>query len=145
MEFFVDLFVLRMRWSPDRCDSIGWASNCKLKGHQCDSLSGHMPRLQAQSLVGACARGNRLSFSLTSIFLSISSSLPSFFFKNKKIALAGVAQWIECWPVKQRVPGLIPSQGTCLGCRPGPQWGAHERQPHMDVSLPLFLPPSPSL
>ena len=34
-------------------------------------------------------------------------------------ALAGVAQWIECWPVNQRVAGLIPSQGTCLGCRPG--------------------------
>ena len=24
-------------------------------------------------------------------------------------ALAGVAQWIECWPVNQRVPSLIPS------------------------------------
>ena len=36
-------------------------------------------------------------------------------------ALAGVAQWIECWPVNQRVSGSIPSQGTCLGCRPGPQ------------------------
>ena len=66
--------------------------------------------------------------------------------KNKKIALAGVAQWIECWPVKQRVPGLIPSQGTCLGCRPGPWLGVYERKPidvshgsmfslHIDVSL----------
>ena len=36
-------------------------------------------------------------------------------------ALAGVAQWIERWPANQRVTGLIPSQGTCLGCRPGPQ------------------------
>ena len=36
-------------------------------------------------------------------------------------ALAGVAQWIECWPVNQRVASLIPSQGTCLGCGPGPQ------------------------
>ena len=60
-------------------------------------------------------------------------------------ALAGVAQWIEYWPVNQRVAVLIPSQGTCLGCRPGPQFGAHERQPHMDISLPLFLPPFPSL
>ena len=31
------------------------------------------------------------------------------------LALAGVTQWIECWPVNQRVAGLIPSQGTCLG------------------------------
>ena len=36
-------------------------------------------------------------------------------------ALAGVAQWIECRPVNQRVAGSIPSQGTCLGCGPGPQ------------------------
>ena len=37
------------------------------------------------------------------------------------ITLAGVAQWIERQPVNQRVAGLIPSQGTCLGCGPGPQ------------------------
>ena len=36
-------------------------------------------------------------------------------------AVAGVAQWIECWPVNQRVAGSISSQSTCLGCRPGPQ------------------------
>ena len=35
-------------------------------------------------------------------------------------ALAGVAQWVECWPVNQRVSVLIPCQGTCLGCGPGP-------------------------
>ena len=45
----------------------------------------------------------------------------------------------------QRVTGSIPSQGTCLGCGPGPQWGPRERQPHIDVSLPLFFPPFPSL
>ena len=56
-----------------------------------------------------------------------------------------MAQWIECRPVKQRVAGSIPSQGTCLGCGPGPQYGASESQPHIDVSLPLFLPPFPSL
>ena len=41
--------------------------------------------------------------------------------KNKVFALAGVAQWIERRPVNHRVTGSIPSQGTCLGCRPGPQ------------------------
>ena len=40
---------------------------------------------------------------------------------EEKFALAGVAQWIECWPVSQRVASPIPSQGTCLGCGPGPQ------------------------
>ena len=48
-------------------------------------------------------------------------------------------------PVNQRVAGSIPSKGTCLGCRLGPQYGAGQRQPHTDVSLPLFLPPFPSL
>ena len=36
-------------------------------------------------------------------------------------ALAGVTQWTESWPVNQRIAGSIPSQGTCLGFRPGPQ------------------------
>ena len=43
-------------------------------------------------------------------------------FKLKiQLALGGVAQWIECWPEKQRVTGSIPIHGTCLGCRLGPQ------------------------
>ena len=35
-------------------------------------------------------------------------------------ALAGVAQWIKCWSVSREVAGSIPSQGTCLGYKPGP-------------------------
>ena len=34
--------------------------------------------------------------------------------KTGKVALDGVAQWTEHWPVNQGVTGLIPSQGTCL-------------------------------
>ena len=52
----------------------------------------------------------------------------------KVIALAGMAQWTEYRPVNQKVTGLIPSQGTCLGFGPGPQLGAFERQ-LIDVSL----------
>ena len=59
--------------------------------------------------------------------------------KNTHLALDGVAQWIELVPANRRVTGSIPSQGTCLGCRLDPQEGAHERQPHIDVSLPLSL------
>ena len=40
---------------------------------------------------------------------------------KKTRTLAGVAQWIERPAAKQRVASSIPSQGTCLGCRPGPQ------------------------
>ena len=32
--------------------------------------------------------------------------------KRTRKALVGVAQWIECRPVNQRVGGSIPSQGT---------------------------------
>ena len=60
--------------------------------------------------------------------------------KKKEGSLAGVAQWIECLPADQRVTGSIPSQGTCLGCRLGPQKGVHKRQPHIDISLRFFLP-----
>ena len=62
-------------------------------------------------------------------------------FTNGEMALAGVAQGMEHRPANQRVAGSIPSQGTCLGCHLGPQSGAQERQPHIDASLPLFLPP----
>ena len=65
-------------------------------------------------------------------------------------ALAGVAQWNVHWPANQRVVGLILSQGTCLGCGPGPQLGVCETQP-TEVSLtlrcfsPSFSPSPPSL
>ena len=42
---------------------------------------------------------------------------------NKISVLAGVAQRIDCQLVNQRAAGSIPSQGTCLGYRPGTQWG----------------------
>ena len=64
--------------------------------------------------------------------------------RRLSLAMAGVAQWTECRPRNQRVAGSIPSQGTCLGCKPGPQVVC-EMQPHIDVSLPLFLSPCPSL
>ena len=54
--------------------------------------------------------------------------------KIRKSTLAGVAQWIECWPVNQKVASLTPSQGTCLGCGPGPQLGVYNRQ-LINVSL----------
>ena len=41
--------------------------------------------------------------------------------EEMKGALAGVAQWTEHRPANQRVTGSIPSQGTFLGCGPGPQ------------------------
>ena len=58
--------------------------------------------------------------------------------------LTGVAQWVGHHPTNQKVTSLIPTEDTCLGCGPGPQLGACERQ-LIDVSLPLFLLPFPPL
>ena len=70
--------------------------------------------------------------------------------RKASLALAGVAQWIEHWPMNPKVPGLIPSQGTCLGCGPGPQLracGRHliDKSLRIDVSLLVSLLLFPSL
>ena len=43
--------------------------------------------------------------------------LQIYFVKNGT-ALPGVTRWIERRPANQSVAGLIPSQDTCLICRP---------------------------
>ena len=69
-------------------------------------------------------------------------------YQHRKLngALAGVAQWIEHGPVKQRVSGSIPSQGTCLGFGPRPLWGGMQEatthqcfSPSLSLSLTLSL------
>ena len=65
--------------------------------------------------------------------------------KEGTLALAPVAQWIECEPADQKIAGLIPSEGTHRGCGPGLQLGTRKQQPRIDFSLPLFLLPFPSL
>ena len=88
----------------------------QLEGHQFDSWSGHMPGLQARFPVGGLQEAPSLFNVSLLLFLPPFSSLKyNKIFKNKKIALAGVAQWIEYQPVSQRVTGLIPGQGTGLG------------------------------
>ena len=63
------------------------------------------------------------------------SKLLKSWIQNKMIpALASVAQWIGHCSANQKVAGLIPGQGTCLGFRHVPCWGAYERQP-IGVSL----------
>ena len=77
-------------------------------------------------------------FNLKSLFnFSILAPDNSLLRVPQKIhcARAAVTQWTECQPANQTVTGSIPSQGTCLGCRPSPQWEAHKRQLHVDVYL----------
>ena len=54
----------------------------------------------------------------TRLYTKLVPDLKVYFIVKAMQALAGVAQRIEHMPAKQRVTGLIPSQGTC---RPGPQ------------------------
>ena len=70
--------------------------------------------------------------------LSTLSSKPNLFCPG----WCGSADWVPAQ--EQKGHHSTPSQGTCLGCRPGPQLGAHKRQPHTGVPLPLFLPPFPT-
>ena len=62
----------------------------------------------------------KCSYDYLKPLVKMDSSSGSILLK-KMDGLAGVAQWIECQPVNQRVTGWIPTQGTCLGCRPDPQ------------------------
>ena len=62
--------------------------------------------------------------------------------KSSHIALAGIAQWVECGPVNQRVASSIPS-GHMPELQARSLIGVCKRQPYIDVSLPLS--PSPPL
>ena len=58
---------------------------------------------------------------LRNSFRRLIEALKPFLKITLFFAMAGVPQWIQCRPVNQRVPGSIPSQGSRLGCGPGPQ------------------------
>ena len=44
--------------------------------------------------------------------------------KGSETALTSMAQLVECHPAKQKVAGLMPRQGTCLGCQRQPMLAA---------------------
>ena len=120
----------------------------KPKDRGFDSWSRHMPRLWVWSPVRVRARSNRSIF-LSHIGISVCLSSSLLHSLKSVSALAGMAQWTECGPVNQRVACSIPSQGTRLGCGPGPRLVVVNGSllmylSHIDVSLLLFLPPFPS-
>ena len=67
------------------------------------------------------------------------------YYNKQKIALADVAQWIECRPSNQRVTSLIPSQSTAWVTDQVPNRGTWEAitywclSPFLSPSLPLSL------
>ena len=56
------------------------------------------------------------------------------------IAVAGIAQWIERQLANRKVPGSIPSRGTCLSGGPGPSWGHVRGKESMFLSISFSLP-----
>ena len=90
-------------------------------------------------------------FALKNIKLTIiyHSHLVNYLKLSVSFVPARWLSWLECHPVHQRVAGLIPGQGTCLGCRLHPwlgcMWEATNRcfsLASMFPSLPLFPAPS---
>lgn len=65
---------------------------------------------------------HRPSFGAEENVLDLVVWLHNFVNTKKKLNFdpTGIAQWVERRSVKQRVAGLILSQGTNLGGRPGP-------------------------
>ena len=70
------------------------------------------------------------------------SSLSSMWIKSEGVLWLVWLSWLEHRPVNWKVAGLILGQGTCLGCRFGPQLGHVQEATdpflsHIDVFLPL--------
>ena len=84
------------------------------------------------SMSGTPPQNNMHRYTL--LYAIILKELNKTHSENVTIALAGVAQWIESRPVERKVAGSVPGQGTCRGCRLGPQLGACDRQP-IDIFL----------
>ena len=101
---------------------------CALTGNQTSDPVVYRPVLNPLSYTSqgtkiSYTRAERVSpwrISLEFCFLFL------LFLKNNFITPASVVQRTECQPANQRVTGLIPRQGTCRSCKPGPQVVAHE-------------------
>ena len=70
-------------------------------------------------------------------------SFPSFLAKKFLVTLTGMAQWVGCCPANGKFASLIPRQGTCRGCGPGPlvraTWEATNWCFSPSFSLPFSL------
>ena len=82
-------WLSRTGYSPDWCDSVGWASSHKVKGHPFDSCLEHLPGMQAQCpRLGSMWEATSWCFSHMTMFLTLFFSLSSLFSKIKKHVLA---------------------------------------------------------
>ena len=131
-------FLCAPHWEPSPTTQA-----CALTGNRTGIPLVHRPALNPPSYTSQ-------GFFFFFFFFAFSLLLPPSPFSSlllpspsssSPLALTSVAQLVGHRLKKRSVAGLIPGQGTCLGCGFSPDQGASERQP-IDVSLPLFLPPS---
>ena len=71
----------------------------------------------------------------------LAQSSQKHFKKKVILTLAGVAQWIECQPVNQRVPDSIPVRTqACVACRVPSRARARDNHSLMLLFLSFSLP-----
>ena len=83
--------------------------------------------------------GNSVSVQLVVFPYNFLNIWMMIFYKNISLALTSVAQLVGPHPANWKVAGLIPSQGTCLGCRPGPQLGHVQKVGDRCFSITLLF------
>ena len=76
--FFIFLWLKYVKCHPDQCGSVGWASYHRVKSHWFNSRSGHMPGLRVSFPSEHVRETMDWWFSHTSVFLSLSFSLPPY-------------------------------------------------------------------
>ena len=94
----------KTRFSPGWYGLVDWVPACIPKGHQFSSRAGHMPGLRARSPAGGVWEATDRCISHTSMFLSLSFSLPFCLSKISKILkkrkenqIQVVSTWLEEW------------------------------------------------
>ena len=99
-------------------------------GAAAQASSGFMPTYPANQVNGETA------YSKQSLKVNLGNSFSRDTEKPWLVWLSGLSAGLP----NQRVTGSIPSQGTCLGCSPGPQWGGSREASYTLMFLPFFFP-----
>ena len=145
----------RLKTASSKIVYTGWLHFALKNTHVCTYCGTEKAQIHMQGSSGKCngkVHTRLVIFQRCGIMANFYVFFCCHFFilKNKLfVALAAVAQWVGHQPAYQRVASSIPSQGTCLGCRPGQvlsggggTWEATTHccfSPSLPPSLPLCL------
>ena len=144
------------------CGSVDWVPAWEPKGRRFDSqLRAHAWVAGQVPSRGHTRINHTLMFPSLSPSLHLSKKINKIFKKKNTVryylisvrmaiinkSTNNIPGWCSsvywAWAENQRVASLIPSQGTCLDCGPGPQWEARKNN-HWLIFISLSLSfPSP--